>query len=280
VGVPNGVVTIQGTVNFDSAPAFTVTANGVSTVVHSNMVQALVGSFTTTTNAGDGIIKANGVQSLISSNKVYTGTLTADTNNITYGFWTNLYSSSQSNALVWFQSDGSMVGTNIVAGGVGFSGSITNGGGTASTFAVHDANKKLIGTAASSVLLTTLTDETGTGVAVFGTAPTFTTRLLTPQVDYTTNANSAVSPDMNVSYALFTTNDTFAMLLPVNVDSTQTKVQTSVLMVTNTDAVVWDITPAAAPVKSTGTWRCTNVTSITTVVYPKVVTNMIALPIF
>jgi len=280
VGVPAGVVTVQGTVNINSAPSLTVTDNGVSTVVRSNMVQALVGSFTTTTNAGNSTIQANGVQSLVTSNRVYTGTLFADTQNVATVFYTNMFSASQSNALAWFQSDGSMVGTNIVAGGVGFSGSITNGGGTVSTFVVHDANKKLIGTAASSVLLTTLTDETGTGVAVFGTAPTFTTRLTSPQVDYTTNSGSAISPNMAVSYALLSTNLPFVMLLPTGVAAGETTVQTSVLMVTNTTAAVVVITPAAAPVKSTGTWNVTNVSSITTIVYPKVVTNMICLPIF
>ena len=49
---------------------------------------------------------------------------------------------------------------------------------TASRFALTDANKNLVYSGLSSVLLNTLTDETGTGVAVFGTSPTFTTPLL------------------------------------------------------------------------------------------------------
>jgi hypothetical protein len=85
---------------------------------------------------------------------------------------------------------------------------------------------------------------------------------------------------MNVSYAVLTTNAAFEMLLPANVDSGQTKVQTSVLMVTNSTAAAVIITPAAAPVKSSGTWYVTNVTAITTTVYPKVVTNMICFPVF
>jgi hypothetical protein len=99
------------------------------------------------------------------------------------------------------------------------------------------------------------------------------------QLDYNTNAG-AINPNMLNSYSLVSTNAAFVMLLPTGVDTTQTKVQTSVLLVTNTTAAAVAITLPAAPVKSTGTWYVTNVSSITTVVYPKVVTNMICLPIF
>lgn len=104
--------------------------------------------------------------------------------------------------------------------------------------------------------------------------------LTVPQNNYTTNSGSAVSPNMLVSYALLSTNAAFKILLPTGVDTGQTLVQTSVLMVTNTTAAAVAITVADAPVKSTGTWYVTNVSAITATVYPKVVTNYICLPIF
>jgi hypothetical protein len=118
------------------------------------------------------------------------------------------------------------------------------------------------------------------GAAYLAADQTFTGKNKFPQVDYSTNANTAVSPDMNVSYALLSTNAAFAMLMPANWDSTQTKVQTSVLMVTNTTAAMVVITAPGAPVKATGTWNVTNVSAISTTIYPKCVTNMICLPIF
>lgn len=57
------------------------------------------------------------------------------------------------------------------------SGATTFGGLTASRALFLDAAKLLTTTAASASLLNSLSDETGTGVAVFGTAPTLTTSL-------------------------------------------------------------------------------------------------------
>lgn len=57
------------------------------------------------------------------------------------------------------------------------SGATTFGGLTASRALFLDAAKLLTTTATSASLLNSLSDETGTGVAVFGTAPTLTTSL-------------------------------------------------------------------------------------------------------
>lgn len=157
-------------------------------------------------------------------------------------------------------------------------GVFTNAGGSASTFAVHDANKKLIGSAASSVLATTLTDETGTGIAVFGTAPTFTTKITTPQTDYTTNGNPVV-PDFALGYQLFKTNAAFAFLAPVNVDTTKTLAQTCVVIVTNSTAAAVLVT-APASIHTQGTWYVTNVTTFTFFQYAQLFTNAIALPLW
>ena len=136
--------------------------------------------------------------------------------------------------------------------------SITNHAATASQFAAYDANKKLISTRDGSTL----------------------TNLSSYWISYPTNSGASVSPYMTNSYALLSTNAAFAALLPAGVDTTQTQVQTSVLLVTNTTASAVVITPPAAPVKSLGVWYVTNVSSITYTVYPKVVTNAICLPIF
>ncbi|MBI4096085.1 MAG: MerR family transcriptional regulator, partial [Candidatus Levybacteria bacterium] len=64
-------------------------------------------------------------------------------------------------------------------------------GGTASRFALTDASKNIVYSAASSVLLNTLTDATGTGVAVFGTSPDITTSLTTGSNTFSlVNANA------------------------------------------------------------------------------------------
>jgi hypothetical protein len=81
--------------------------------------------------------------------------------------------------------------------------SITNGGGTASTFAVHDANKKLIGTAASSVLATTLTDESGSGVVLFSTAASLTN---VPMLSYNIQQLYPSSNATNYTIDFLTTN--------------------------------------------------------------------------
>ncbi|MBI2442392.1 MAG: hypothetical protein HYV40_00600 [Candidatus Levybacteria bacterium] len=59
------------------------------------------------------------------------------------------------------------------------SGVVNLADSTASRFILTDASKNLTYSGLSSVLLDTLTDETGTGVAVFGTSPDITTSLTT-----------------------------------------------------------------------------------------------------
>jgi len=105
------------------------------------------------------------------------------------------------------------------------------------------------------------------------------TNLNSSVINYPTNSGAAVSPNMLIAYALLSTNNAFAMLPPANVDIYQTNVQTSVLLVTNTTAAAKAIT-APAPIKLTGVAYVTNVTIVSTTVYPKVVTNMVCLPIW
>jgi len=64
------------------------------------------------------------------------------------------------------------------------SGNVNLSDATASRFVLTDANKNLTYSGASSVLLNTLSDETGTGVSVFGTSPTITTSILTGSASF------------------------------------------------------------------------------------------------
>lgn len=102
--------------------------------------------------------------------------------------------------------------------------------------------------------------------------------LTAPQIDYNTNT-AAVTVDFQYGYNHFITNAAFTLLGPLNVDSTKTKVQTTVLMVTNSTAAAVAITSPAGT-RSQGTQYVTNVTSITAVCYPWVVTNLIYLPLW
>jgi len=70
---------------------------------------------------------------------------------------------------------------------------------TANTSVTLPISGTLYGTKADSItsanLLSSLTDETGTGVAVFGTSPTFTTKISTPQITFP--AEQSASADAN-----------------------------------------------------------------------------------
>lgn len=86
----------------------------------------------------------------------------------------------------------------------------TNTARTASTFVVAAADKSDTSSAASSVLAATLTDETGTGAAVFGTNPTITggisvTNTATADIGLVINGITGLTNDLirgNVANAL------------------------------------------------------------------------------
>lgn len=70
------------------------------------------------------------------------------------------------------------------ATGIVSSGTIQFSGVTASRAVFTDASSNLTGSGASAALLNALTDETGTGVAVFGTSPAITTSLTTGSTSF------------------------------------------------------------------------------------------------
>jgi len=73
-------------------------------------------------------------------------------------------------------TDETGTGANVFGTGPTISSPIvsaqTNSDGTASTFVVLDATKKMVSTGTSAALAATLSDETGTGLSVFATGPT------------------------------------------------------------------------------------------------------------
>lgn len=72
-------------------------------------------------------------------------------------------------------------------------GNITNAALTASQAVFTDANKVLTSTGTSAALAASISDETGTGVLVFGTSPTFTT-------------GAAVNGELTVESVILTNN--------------------------------------------------------------------------
>lgn len=91
-----------------------------------------------------------------------------------------------------------MSGTLAVTG-------FTNTARTASRFVVAAADKSDATSAASSVLLNTLTDPTGTGVAVFGTSPTITTKFtITGATETSSNPPLDIAQTWNSSGVTFT----------------------------------------------------------------------------
>ena len=150
---------------------------------------------------------------------------------------------------------------------------LETGGSNPTTFAGYAISDT------SANLASALTDETGTGAAVFGTSPTFTTRITTPQADYTTN-QATMAPDFSLGEQFISTNAAFTVLAPVGISSAKTTVQICTVSYTNSTAAVVVITPPAN-VHALGTWNVTNWTEITFRYYPPSgPTNAYALPVF
>lgn len=108
----------------------------------------------------------------------------------------------------------------------------------------------------------------------------FNSYLVSPvaQLDYSTNT-ATQAPDFSKGYQMFTTNAAFTFLAPIGVDTTKTKAQTAVVLVTNSTAVAVLMTPPSGCYQQ-GTWYVTNATAVTFFCYPFGFTNAYALPLF
>jgi site-specific recombinase XerD len=77
-----------------------------------------------------------------------------------------------------------VVGNGYFSTNLGVGGTANFSQLTASRAVFTDASSNLVSSAASAAMLNSLTDETGTGVAVFGTSPAITTSLTTPSTTF------------------------------------------------------------------------------------------------
>jgi len=93
--------------------------------------------------------------------------------------------------------DISTAGVITGATGITSSGTINFSGLTASRAVFTDGSSNLVSTAVSSALLNSLSDETGTGVAVFASSPTITTPIL--RTNATVNTATATDDQITLS---------------------------------------------------------------------------------
>lgn len=112
-----------------------------------------------------------------------------------------------------------VAGTSHFGGNVTATGTLQLTALSASRGLFLDSSSRATTTALSAALLNSLTDETGTGVAVFGTAPTFTTSITTPLINLDTNG---VTIDTDDDGALSITGNSTGQdeNLTVNLDDT------------------------------------------------------------
>lgn len=90
-----------------------------------------------------------------------------------YGYIQSMISGTSYKRLLLQPNGGSV----LIPQALEVTGLLTNTALTASRFVVSAADKTLVSTGTSAALLTTLSDETGTGLAVFNTSPTFNTSI-------------------------------------------------------------------------------------------------------
>ena len=131
-------------------------------------------------------------------------------------------------------------GAIAAAAGINSSGTITFSGLTASRAVFTNASSELTTSSNSTALLNTLTDETGSGVAVFGTSPTFTTSITTPITYGSSIANGTLVLQGN--YASSGNTNTNANIQLKVGDSGAT---TAMTILNNGNVGIGDATPAS-----------------------------------
>lgn len=109
------------------------------------------------------------------------------------------FPATSTNQLKWVDADG---GTNIIAGG-GFTLTVPATG----TAALAGSTLAQFAATTSAQLAGVLSDETGTGLAVFATSPTFTTQITTPAIVAPAALTVTPAAGSNLNVELSTTGD-------------------------------------------------------------------------
>ena len=102
-----------------------------------------------------------------------------------------------------------LVGTNITGTASGLTAGNVTTNANLTGHITSTGNAAILGSFTSAQLLTALTDETGTGVAVFGTSPTFTTQITTPLI----YGGSAANDDITIEGTSHATKTTSYVIL-------------------------------------------------------------------
>lgn len=145
--------------------------------------------------------------------------------------------------------------------------------------AVGGANFKGSGSLLTSLSATAVTTGTLNDGRLSSNVPLMnTSNYFSKNFTYATNQNQIV-PDFSIPEQLMSTNATFQFLAPVGVDLTKTEVQWTTVNVTNTTAVVVNVT-APANCHAIGTMNVTNWTTFVFQCYAQKITNCFAIPSF
>jgi len=193
--ITQGAITGKALVIFDETgdqDIFTASSSGVSKFVidHDGKVGIGVTNPSSTLEVSGTLTSSGGIVNLNASSNYAT--------NINTGTSTGALSLGGGLGTVAVDSTTWDVSTAGIASGltgITSSGTITLSGLTASRAVFTDASSNLVSTATSSYLLDSLSDETGTGVAVFGTSPIFTTDITTPSI--LSSADLTINPHID-----------------------------------------------------------------------------------
>lgn len=109
---------------------------------------------------------------------------------------------------------------------------------------------------------------------------TVTNTVIANQTEYYTNL-CTMAPDFSKGYCWISTNAAFTFLLPIGIDATGTKAQTTVMIVTNSSAAaILATAPANVHVVPGSVMYITNATAYTFFLYPLIGTNVYGVPLF
>ena len=135
-----------------------------------------------------------------------------------------------------------LVGTNITGTATAFTASNVTTNANLTGHVTSVGNAAVLGSFTSSQLATALTDETGSGAAVFGTSPAITTSLTTPSTSFdlinttatTVNfAKAATTLSIGAATGTTTVNNNFTVAGNLTVSGTTTTVDSTTVSIQN-----------------------------------------------